>query len=146
MTGYMVSSEEVRVRRAGLVKRLIFQATKHNCSVDGLDSRVAGQPDPVPVGCSSASEEVNPEYRSGTQSTCFLDVLAACIITIDQRTLRDIHVACGNMVAVCRTMERAGFMPDNFVAQSSFGQLLTRKCPSAQNDDYLKQANQGRGS
>ena len=88
---------------------------------------------PCLPGCSSASEQVNPEYRSGTRSTCFLDVLAACIISISQRTLRDMRVACGNGVAGCRTMEQAKFMLDNFVAMSSHGQLLSGKHPGAQN-------------
>lgn len=54
--------------------------------------------------------------------------------------------AAGSWSAVYRPAECAKFMFDNYLAMSSYGQLLTEKFPNSQQADYLKQAQQCRGS
>ena len=52
----------------------------------------------------------------------------------------------GSWWAGFRTAGRAEFMFDNYATMSSYGQLLTEKFPNSQEDYYLKQVQQGRGS
>ena len=52
----------------------------------------------------------------------------------------------GRRCAVHRATERARFMRDNGVAMSDYGQLLTEKIPESQGADFLRQAQQVRGS
>ena len=52
----------------------------------------------------------------------------------------------GSRWAAYRPAERAKFMLDNYVAMSSYGQLLTEKFPNSQEAYYLKQTQQCHGS
>jgi hypothetical protein len=52
----------------------------------------------------------------------------------------------GSWWAVYRAADRARFMPDNYVAMSSYGELLTVKFPNSQEACYLKQAHKCYGN